>query len=248
MVAGDGSSIEAKPEVKEEEMAVKEEGDQSSHAGDQSMTTATEDIAVHDAVVPDSGDVGHQKFCESIMEALGRLLTKYGSWGSFLKSRFGTTESATECCDFLHELCEANEPGHSLQHPLTSVSLGTLNTGGSKPIALPLGAFSFASSWNQMQIMPWSCRWHAWSWRMAASAHQNLWCALAMRSCTRKPGPWRFYTPGSLVIWCLSALVSSRAKHKCIPCSPSWQFVSTMKSFCRSAMIQLYCCTVRVLY
>ena len=102
MVAGDGSSIEAKPEVKEEEMAVKEEGDQSSHAGDQSMTTATEDIAVHDAVVPDS--------------------------------------------DFLHELCEANEPGHSLQHPLTSVSLGTLNTGGSKPIALPLGAFSFASS------------------------------------------------------------------------------------------------------
>ena len=132
MVAGDGSSIEAKPEVKEEEMAVKEEGDQSSHAGDQSMTTATEDIAVHDAVVPDSGDVGHQKFCESIMEALGRLLTKYGSWGSFLKSRFGTTESATECCDFLHELCEAHETGHSLQHPLTSVSLGTLNTGGSK--------------------------------------------------------------------------------------------------------------------
>ena len=149
MAAGDGiSTIEEKPEVKveDQEMAVKDEVDQSSHAGDQSMTTATEDMAVHDAVVPDSGDVGHEKFCESIMDALGRLLTKYGSCGSFLRSRFGTTESATEFCDFLHDLCEAHEPSHSLQLPLKSVSLDSLNTGGCKPIALPLGAFSFAPS------------------------------------------------------------------------------------------------------
>eukprot|EP00435_Cladocopium_sp_Y103_P071632 s59_g38.t1 len=114
-----------------------------SQADGADATMSTTDPLWADAVVPDVQDEGLDKLVESIMEALVRILNKYGSCGAFLQARFGEKDAAHEFATFLHDLCAPDHPNHCLKHPLPTCTLDEQALAKSQRIRLPLAVFSF---------------------------------------------------------------------------------------------------------
>ena len=146
-------TMEAKQETKSEvasadmeEATIKYEEKSAAEAKSEngSNDVSMADQAFQDAVVPDGAEDGLDKFTDSIMEALSSILSKYGSCGSFLHSRFSTQAEVVDFVSYLHTLFEAAEPQQFLDFPLPSHSIS--EQANVKPIKLPLGAFSIKPS------------------------------------------------------------------------------------------------------
>lgn len=114
-----------------------------SQAGDGTLSTT--DSLWANAVIPDVQDEGLDKLVDSIMDAIVRLLHKYGSCGAFLQARFQDPNAAKDFAMFLHDLCAPDHPQHCLKHPLPTSNLDEQALAKSQSIRLPLAAFSFAS-------------------------------------------------------------------------------------------------------
>ena len=135
--------MESKPES-EVDGTVKYEA--QSQADPAEGTMSTTDSLWADAVVPDVQDEGLEKLNESIMEALAKVLHKYGSCGAFLQARFVEKDAASEFATFLHDLCEPDHFTHCLQHPLPTSNLDEQALAKSQSFRLPLAAFSYRPS------------------------------------------------------------------------------------------------------
>ena len=114
-----------------------------SQADGVDATMSTTDSLWADAVVPDVQDEGLEKLVESIIDAVVRVLNKYGSCGSFLAARFADKDAAYAFATFLHDLCAPDHPNHCLKHPLPTSALDEQALAKSQCICLPLAVFSY---------------------------------------------------------------------------------------------------------